>query len=204
MGHESELDSHRGYDRGSLQVAEVLAQRLKAPLLVGRVTRLLVDLNRSADHRQHFSEFTRRLPAAERHRLDLEYWHPHWGRYRMYLNTLPGRILHLACHSFVPVLEGRERHADIGLLYDPARKHEREWCGGLAARIRSHLPDLRVRRNYPYRGSSNGMGQQHRQFLPESRLISVELEINQALCDRGDWSSLLQELAEFVEQETLS
>jgi predicted N-formylglutamate amidohydrolase len=198
-GHEALLDSHRGYDRGSLEVAQALARRLEAPLLVGKVTRLLVDLNRSARHPRHFSELTRKLPAAQRDSLDAEYWRPHWDRYRALLHELPGRVLHLACHSFAAVLEGRRRHADIGLLYDPARPGERAWCQALAARVRSSLPGLQVRMNYPYRGTSNGMGQQHRQCLDDAHLITVELEINQALCDRADWPQLINKLTAAVE-----
>lgn len=193
------LDSHRGYDRGSLEVAQVLARRLDAPLLTGEVTRLLVDLNRSASHPQHFSAFTRGLSREERESLDARYWKPHWGRYLEYLNELPGRVIHLACHSFVPVLDGKTRNTDIGLLYDPARRRERAWCRALAGRLRSNSPQLRVRMNYPYRGTSNGMGQQHRRRFHDSRLITVELEINQTLCDRKGWPGLVHALAAAVE-----
>ncbi len=31
------------------------------------------------------------------------------------------RVVHISSHSFTPVLDGRVRNADIGLLYDPAR-----------------------------------------------------------------------------------
>ncbi len=197
--HESLLDSHLGFDRGSLDVARALARKLRAPLLFGRYTRLLVELNRSADHPRHFSKFTRVLPAGERQMLDDEYWRPHWARYGQLLHGLPGRVVHVACHSFAPVLHGREREVDVALLYDPARAGERAWCRLLADRIRSVSPDLRVRMNYPYRGTSNGMGQQHRQWFGDECLITVELEVNQALCDREDWTGVVHLLTDTIE-----
>ena len=198
-GQAEVLNSHRGFDRGSLELGVALADRLRAPLLTGTVTRLLVDLNRPARHPRHFSEFTRDLAPTERERIDVEYWKPHWERYGECLQRLPGRIVHIACHSFVPVLGGRVRGADIGLLYDPSRARERAWCHSLAKQIRAILPDLKVRMNYPYRGTSNGMGQQHRAHFSDERLITMELEINQSLCDRRDWPELLGKLSRATE-----
>lgn len=185
-GHEEVLESHRGWDPGSLELAQNLAQGLSAPLLQGRITRLLIDLNRSADHPGRFSAFSRSLPATDKADLIARYWQPHWSAYRSQLETLPGRIIHLACHSFTPVLDGKRRSTDIGLLYDPSRPIEAGYCRALARQLRQALPDLRIHINQPYRGVSNGLGQQHRRQYPDSRLISFELEINQRLIDRID------------------
>ncbi len=197
-GRQSLLDSHRGYDRGSLDVGQALAASLSAPLLAGTVTRLLVDLNRSRGHPRHFSELTRRLPAADKDRVDAEFWWPHWSRYREYLEHLPGQIVHIACHSFVPVLDGKFRTADIGLLYDPKRRREASWCGRLADAIERRLPAVRARMNYPYRGTSNGMGQQHRPLFNDQRLITMELEVNQRLCECDGWSGVVSGLVDAV------
>ncbi|MDT8449921.1 MAG: N-formylglutamate amidohydrolase [Wenzhouxiangellaceae bacterium] len=180
-GRRSLLDGHRGWDPGSGELARALAEALQAPLLEGRITRLLVDLNRSADHPRRFPEFTRALPAEDRAALVRDYWRPHWTRYRNYLDTLAGRIVHIACHSFTPVLDGKTRSTDIGLLYDPSRPIEAAFCRRLGGRLRTAFPDLIVHMNQPYRGVSNGLGQQHRRDYPDTRLITFELEINQRL-----------------------
>ena len=39
------------------------------------------------------------------------------------------QVLHVAVHSFTPVLHGERRNADVGLLYDPARPRERAFRG---------------------------------------------------------------------------
>lgn len=180
-GRRSLLESHRGWDPGSGELARSLADALAAPLLESRITRLLIDLNRSADHPRRFSESTRALPADDRAVLARDYWQPHWARYREYLEALPGRIVHIACHSFTPVLDGKARSTDLGLLYDPSRPIEAAFCRRLGGCLRTEFPDLVVHMNQPYRGVSNGLGQQHRRDYPDTRLITFELEINQRL-----------------------
>ncbi len=195
-GREAVLETHRAWDPGTALFSRALAERVDAPRLAGRVTRLLVDLNRSMGHPRHFSEFSRDLKPAQKAQLIERYWRPHWQAYRAAIERHPGQTLHIACHSFTPVLDGRLRRTDIGLLYDPSRVPERAFCRGLARRLRERLPALRVRMNDPYRGSSNGLGQQHRRRYGPERLVTVELEINQALLGRRDWADLREGLLE--------
>ena len=197
-GSESVLQTHRAWDPGTKQLAVELSQCLNLPLLEGKVTRLLVDLNRSASHPRCFSEFSRALPANERQALMASYWQPHWDAYADAVDQLPGQVVHVACHSFTPVLDGKVRTADIGLLYDPARVPERDWCRRLQAAIVEQLPGLRVRMNYPYRGTSNGLGQQHRKVFGEDRLITMELEVNTALVEDSRWDWVRAGLVEAV------
>ncbi|NEZ04062.1 N-formylglutamate amidohydrolase [Wenzhouxiangella sp. XN201] len=199
-GHEALLDSHRGWDPGSLDLARSLSTALSAPLLAGRVTRLLIDLNRSAGHPARFSELTRQLAPADRRRIEAEYWQPHWQAFGDFLAASAAPVVHLACHSFVPVLEGVERRADIGLLYDPRRPSERAFAAELRAAIGRCLPGLRVRMNQPYRGTANGIGQQHRRRYDGRRLITLEIEINQALVAARAWSARVEALSGAVRE----
>jgi predicted N-formylglutamate amidohydrolase len=192
------LGSHRGWDPGSAEVARLLAGRLQAPLLEGRVTRLLVDLNRSAGHPRHFSEFSRQLPAEDRQALVDHYWAPHWQRFRELIDQLPGQVVHIACHSFTPELGGKVRNTDLGLLYDPSRLGEKAWCRSLADCLRTRLPEYKVRLNYPYRGTSNGMGQQHRSLFANDKLITMELEVNSRWVDTPAWAGLCTSLVDSV------
>lgn len=186
-GQESVLESHRAWDPGTAELAEELAVALNAPLLAGEVTRLLVDLNRSSGHPRHFSEFARKLSLEQRQQLAVRYWQRHWDDYRRHIEQAES-LVHLACHSFTPELDGQRRNAEIGLLYDPARKRERHFAEVLERSIKELAPALRVRMNYPYRGTANGMGQQHRRWFGEDRLVTLELEVNCSLVDRDDWS----------------
>ncbi len=173
---EAVLATHRAWDPGTRQLARELATALGAPLLEGCVSRLLIDLNRSARHPRLFSEFTRVLPATTRAQLKASYWAPHWQAYRQWLERLPGQVVHIACHSFTPWHRGKPRTDAIG----------------------RSLPGLRVRMNDPYRGTSNGLGQQHRQWLPDGRLTTLELEVNQRLVAGDGWGRIRAGLIEAV------
>ena len=186
---EAVLESHRGWDPGTAELAFELAAALNAPLLAGEVTRLLVDLNRSSDHPRHFSEFSRKLSLEQRQQLVARYWQRHWDAYRLHIEQAES-LMHLARHSFTPELNGQRRNADIGLLYDPARPRERQLAHVLSRSIREHAPALRVRMNYPYRGTANGMGQQHRRWFGEDRLVTLELEVNCTLVFCADWAMI--------------
>lgn len=182
-GQKALLASHRGWDPGALALARLLARELDAPLLACETTRLLADPNRSQGHRALFSEFTRPLPAAERQAILDAYWQPHRQAVRQAAADLldqRGRVLHLAIHSFTPVLGGRERTMDLGLLYDPARSWEARLAVAWKAVLRHNAPHLRVRRNAPYRGAADGLTTTLRRSLGP-QYLGLELEANQAL-----------------------
>jgi len=147
-------------------------------------TRLLVDLNRSAGHPRVLSERTRRLPPDERARILARHHAPHRARVsdRIARNARAGTpTLHLAIHSFTPVLDGVARAVDVGLLYDPRRRPEAAFCARLSRELRRRAPGLRVRANRPYRGDSDGLTTWLRSLHPARRYLGVELEVSQAL-----------------------
>ncbi len=199
-GQEEILDTHLARDPGSKDLAAKLAERLEAPLLTGKITRLLVDLNRSASHPRRLSTFSKSLPAEEREFLVQEYWQSHWNAYAQTIERLPGQVVHIACHSFSPILDGKVRTTDIGLLYDPSREQEKAWCLRLQSALRQHLPELKIHMNQPYRGVSNGLGQQHRRLFGDDKLITFELEVNSALLDRSEWGEVERRIIMAIEE----
>ncbi len=175
------LASHRGFDAGALDVACRLARAWRAPFVPATTTRLLVDLNRSPHNPAVFSALTRRLPRARREALLARHHRPHWQRVRAAVAATPGRVLHLAVHSFTPVLRGARRDFGIGILYDPKRRGERERALAWQRRLSRALPGVGVRRNAPYRGDADGLATALRRELPASRYQGIELELNQRL-----------------------
>lgn len=183
-GCDALLASHRGYDAGAQQLAVVLAKRFGVEPIAHRFSRLLIDANRSEHHPAVFSDMTRALPAADRELLRANYYRPHRAAVIAAVTEalcLHRRVLHLAAHSFTPVLDGVPRTADVGLLYDPKRTPEREFCRRLAERLRAEIPGLAVRRNYPYRGAADGLTTSLRARFARGRYLGVEVELNQAL-----------------------
>lgn len=175
------LKTHRGHDIGALELAKDISSAVDAPLYFSTTTRLLVDLNRSLRHPSLFSEVTRKLGAIERQRILDVHYRPYRNDVEAAITELAhsSRILHLSIHTFTPVLNGNVRKADVGLLYDPSRRGEREFCDAGVVALSTRDPSLVVRRNYPYRGTADGFVTYLRRKLPAQRYAGIELEVNQ-------------------------
>jgi predicted N-formylglutamate amidohydrolase len=180
---DGELTSHRGWDAGALPLARLLARRWGASLQAATVSRLVVDLNRSAHNPRVFSTWTRGLPRERRDALVVGWHEPH--RRRVDEAVAKARaagavVLHVGVHTFTPALDGKVRTADLALLYDPARAAERALCAAWVDALAEALPDLAVRRNQPYRGASDGLTTWLRGRHGE-RYLGIEVEVNQRL-----------------------
>ena len=181
------LETHRAYDLGVYPMARMLARRLDCPLFAFFTTRLLIDANRSVGHRNLLSEYSRELPVLEKQHLIRAY-------YQLYRKKVTeaverplaeGReVLHVSLHSFAPVVNGRPRNADIGVLYDSKRPAEIHLAELLQAQLAAST-GLRVRRNYPYRGAADGFVTSLRRRFMEKVYSGLEIELNQRLLEKG-------------------
>jgi predicted N-formylglutamate amidohydrolase len=189
--------SHRGWDIGALAVAKMLAPALKATLVSATFTRLLVDANRNERHPHVFSAFSRGLSDADRSELLSRYHRPYRSDVEQQVRRamISGPVLHLSIHSFTPVLNGMTRNADIGLLFDPRRPLETQFCRDLQKKLGNQSAPLRVRRNYPYRGTADGLTTALRRKFSAKQYVGIEIEINQArLKNQGEVRAMVAHL----------
>ncbi|MGP1273503.1 MAG: N-formylglutamate amidohydrolase [Phycisphaerales bacterium] len=187
-GQQELLRTHRGSDIGALGVGLRMAARLSTPIVFSTVTRLLVDLNRSEDHPEVFSELSRHLCEQERQRVLEVFYRPYR---RCVLDTIAAaihaghRVVHLGVHTCTDVLAGVRRELDIALLFDEARPHEAGFCEAYRSAILRQEGDLRCPFNQPYRGADDGLTTALRaQFAPEEYL-GIEIEIRQGMVGRA-------------------
>jgi predicted N-formylglutamate amidohydrolase len=171
------LNTHIAYDLFAAPAARSLARRFKGKAHTGRWSRLCIDLNRSARNPACFKLDRSMLTDAQKRRL-YAYHSNYRSRLLAEVKAAPGFVLHLSVHSFTPILKGEIRNCDVGILYDPQRTTERN----LALRWQIDLKHaFRVRRNYPYRGTDDGITTWLRSRLAEKKYAGIELELNQAL-----------------------
>lgn len=194
-GHEDLLQTHRGYDPGALPMARAFALALSAPLYYSTVSRLLIELNRSPHNVDLYSEITKPLPRPLKSEIAQRYYIPYRTEIenRIAQAIDQGRpVIHLSSHSFTPELNGKVRNADLGLLYDSKRPNERALCRRWQAALGQHAPALRVRMNYPYSGSSDGLTAALRKRFASGQYIGIELEVNQLHAQQGKthWRAL--------------
>lgn len=209
--HAALLASHRGWDPGALQLAEQMAAALHAPLYAATTTRLLIDLNRSIGHRQLHSEVTRGLPRTERDAIVATHYRPHRDRVEAEVASHIAngeRVLHVALHSFTPVLDGVTRRADVAWLYDPRRSGESAVAQHWLQLMGRRSPELRLRRNYPYQGRGDGLTALLRRRHADADYIGIEIEVNQRYPADGGavWdtlrAALVDTLRELLEAES--
>ena len=183
-GRRALLNSHRGYDPGSLVMAKAFAKAFQAPLVASSISRLVIDLNRSIGHPQLFSAATRGVPVAVREEIVAQYYRPYRAQAEdsVAQAVCSGRrVIHISSHSFTSALDGKVRSADVGLLYHPGRRGEVELCTRWRAALAACAPQLRVRRNYPYAGKGDGLTSHLRLRFPPDAYVGIELEVNQSI-----------------------
>lgn len=200
-GLEALLDSHRGWDAGALELAREMADTFAAPLHAATTTRLLVDLNRSIGHRQLFSEVTRPLSPVRRKEIVDRFYRPHREAVEGEIARIVAsgrRVVHIASHSFTPTLAGVDRRADVAWLYDPRRPGEMAFAHAWMVHFAQRAPDLRLRRNYPYRGRGDGLTASMRKRFADEAYVGIEIEVNQRFVAQGGapWDGLRAKLIE--------
>ena len=177
------LKTHRAYDIGALAVFRKLVKFAKPEFFSeGKYSRLFVDLNRTITNKSAFSDYLRDNAKAKAQAT------AYWTEYRTAIEkfvesalkpkTQAATIVHLGIHSFTPELNGKVRNTDIGILYDPARPQERAYANVIKAEIKRLYPAMKVRFNYPYKGTTDGLTTTLRKKIGP-RYVGIEIEINQ-------------------------
>ncbi|MEZ4819044.1 MAG: hypothetical protein R3A45_03775 [Bdellovibrionota bacterium] len=88
------------------------------------------------------------------------------------------------------------RNCDFALLYDPQKKHE----VSIVKQVKTLLHHKKIicRRNYPYKGTSDGLTTSLRKRLGKG-YIGIELEFNQNIVhDTHKINSILQTLTSVI------
>ncbi|MEW4490641.1 N-formylglutamate amidohydrolase [Thalassoglobus sp. JC818] len=188
---EETLATHRGLDLGALAVAEQLAKALNAPLHFSTTSRLLIDLNRSPNHPDLFSQWSRALSDSQRTELIAGDYTSYRSKVESSIReiTASSRVIHLSIHSFTPIWNSVPRSTDIGLLFDPSRQFETDVCTIWKQHLINEFPDMTVDDNQPYLGTDDGLTTYLRTQFSDSKYAGIELEVNQKLLSQHNEAS---------------
>jgi predicted N-formylglutamate amidohydrolase len=201
------LHTHFAYDAGAFPIAKQLSTFFQCPLFEGKVSRLIIDLNRSLTHSACFSKYSKGLNKSDKQEIINQFYLPYRAAVEKtivdYIDS-GHQVLHLSIHSFTPVMNNITRNAGIAFLYDPKHHAETEFVRLWTSILTLHTPHYKVRKNYPYRGDTDGFTKYLRKKHPESCYLGIEVESNQALLDNPEniekMASLIQEsLSELIE-----
>ncbi len=185
IGQKKVLKTHRACDFGAFPIAKALSSYFSRPFFFTKTSRLVVDCNRSMKHRGVISSFLDEFP--EKASLLRRFYLPYREEVETNIRALVKKgfqVLHISVHSFTPDLNGETRNAEIGLLFDPRRRREKDFCLNWQKALKDQSPEWRVRRNYPYRGVADGFTTHLRRRFKEEEYVGIEIELNQSLVGR--------------------
>jgi predicted N-formylglutamate amidohydrolase len=174
-----QLNSHRGYDPGSLSAAKSIAEHFDSDFEFSAVSRLVVDLNRSLDSPQLFSKFLEQAPAATKIAILQAYYHPYRERVteRVKQWVVAGQhVLHLSIHTFTPRWRGTVRKFDVGVLFDPERQRELGFSQAFLSELKCR--GFRAFPNQPYLGIDDGLTTALRKQFTDDQYAGIEIELN--------------------------
>lgn len=157
-----EFERHIAYDIGAEEVARGLSQRLDAPLVLQRYSRLVYDCNRPPEALSaipRLSELTE-IPGNQeltetqrRQRIDAIYtpFHREIAWLIDQRQKAGAEVVFVTIHSFTPIFKGIARSLHVGLLFD----RDRRLTDQIAHLLRSD-GRFDVRYNEPY-GPADGV-----------------------------------------------
>lgn len=182
--YEKVLNTHRGYDLGVYNLFKKFKDEFGYPSFHSLNSRLLIELNRSPNSRNLFSFITKKLENTTKAEIKQEYYDTYRNKVEQVVKEMIDsgkQVYHISFHSFTPEINNKVRLADIGLLYDPKSKREKEFCVSWKKEIMKINHNLKVRFNYPYPGIADGFTSYLRKKYGYENYAGIELEVNQKL-----------------------
>ncbi|PHR22422.1 MAG: N-formylglutamate amidohydrolase [Hoeflea sp.] len=202
---EAALESHIAWDIGAQRVAEMLSDRLEAPLVSQRFSRLAYDCNRPPEVAGAYPDRSEiydvpgnaGLSAEDKARRAEALYHPFHEAIDALVDgrLSDGRnVVLVTVHSFTPVYFGTPREGHLGILHDDDSRFADAMLE--AAQV---LELDQVLRNYPY-GPQDGVTHTLQRHGLTRQIANVMLEIrNDLITDEAGqavWAARIAELLE--------
>lgn len=187
LGLDAEtLTSHVAHDPGAAEVARHMAERLNAPLILQRFSRLVYDCNRPPDApsampaKSEIYEIcgNQNLSEADRLARTEAIYRPFHQAIAEHLDRAQASAMAPAIvtiHSFTPLFYGKARSVQLGLLHDADRRLADTM---LDLALETGLPECR--RNEPY-GPEDGVTHTLQLHALPRNLLNVMIEIRNDL-----------------------
>lgn len=177
--------SHAAYDIGAMDLAIDLMGALDAPLVAGRVSRLVYDCNRPPHSPSAMPERVeqiavpgnRNLSGQDRARRVQDIYDPFRSLLGATLDAAPAPPLVITIHSFTPVWSGAPRAVELGLLHDADDAAAR-----MLLALAQDRTDLRCALNEPY-SAADGVTHTLREHAVPRGLPNVMIEVRNDLVD---------------------
>ena len=177
------VGTHWAFDLGAADLTRELADRLGAPAVLARFSRLLADPNRPEDSATLFRADAEGLPVelntdiadTDRAQRIADYYRPYHAALDATVRASLAPIL-FSVHSFTPEYQGEPRAMELGVLFNY------EDALGLALNAHLAAAGYRTLANEPYSGYA-GLIHAARRHGRAHGIVYVELEVRQDLIE---------------------
>lgn len=196
--------SHIAWDPGARAVALHLSGALDAPLVAGRVSRLVYDCNRPPEAASAMPEISEVVEVPGNHHLNAAARAERIASvYRPFCDAVSGVIaarrnrglptVLITVHSFTPVFHGQRRETEIGILHDA----DSRLADAMLAEA-GRLPHRRIARNDPY-GPEDGVTHSLKIHGMAHDLLNVMIELrNDLISDEAGAEAMTRELMTLI------
>lgn len=197
---------HNSFDKGALILAKNISKKLKLPLFANTNTKFLIDLDCSLHNTAYLfkpngsDQISKKFSELEKEEIIKKIYLPYYQKVEKEIakQIKAGKtVFHLVVHTFTPVLNKKKRNTDIGLLFNPRRKKEMEFCRQWQKILGELDKNIKIRLNYPYAGTEDGLTTSLRKKFGE-KYIGLEIEVNQKfpLYQKKEWGRIQDTIVE--------
>ena len=185
---EAAKRSHVAWDPGAAELARAMSDRLDAPLVLARISRLVYDCNRPphadaampARSELYDVPGNANLSEADRKARVCNYYDPFCEVVSDTLDRAGPDVTLVTIHTFTPVYYHKPRDVEIGILHDSDRR-----LADLMLASASDHGDHLVRRNEPY-SPEDGVTHSLKLHAIRRGLSNVMLEVRNDLVATAD------------------
>ena len=184
LSKELAFDAMTQIDREANLAARKLAIHSGSDLIANEYRADLIDVGLSLHHRSLFSDSTRQLPDDTKRLIVDEVYTPYRNRVRSKITQMLqswSYVVHLSVRTFAAkTANGDWRRGDLGFLYDPSRPDEVDWCLDAIDELYDAIPNLKVRRNHPHRGTNDSLTKSMRAEFSSDVYLGIQIDLNRA------------------------
>ncbi len=178
---EPDRTSHAAWDPGAGDLARALSRLLDAPLVLGRISRLVHDCNRPPERADAMPTRTetidipgnRDLSTEEKAARTREVYDAFHRTLAERLDSFPSPPALVTIHSFTPTWFGAPRRTEIGLLHDADARMAR-------AMLTAAAPGFAIELNQPYTAADGVTHMLAKHGVPQ-KLDNVMIEVRNDL-----------------------
>jgi len=209
---QHDINQHIGWDIGAIGMAQEISKILRATLVAGNYSRLIVDLNRPTESETLIPEIADKITIPGNLMVSkmeknnrISYFHKsyHNNISLMLDSLLENQIkpILVAIHSFTPIFQGFSRPWHVGLLYE----HDDRLVQPLKQALTKYANNIVIGDNQPYaiKGPSDYTIPVHGQ---NRSLPHIEIEVRQDLIttktQQKIWAKILSKSLTFAAELT--